>query len=134
MRRGVGFGAKPAPVDRRFLHPLNLDGKIQGDLNSPQLSLRSDLDEQLKQAAAGQLKTAQAELEQKFKARLNEEAAKAAGPHQEQLAFLTKTEGTVEQRINQLDEMLKAELKSAADTKKREVTDKVKDQLKGLKF
>jgi len=116
------------------IQQFNLDGKIQGDLNSPQLSLRSDLDEQLKQAAAGQLKTAQAELEQKFKARLNEEAAKAAGPHQEQLAFLTKTEGTVEQRINQLDEMLKAELKSAADTKKREVTDKVKDQLKGLKF
>ena len=76
----------------------------------------------------------QAELEQKLKTRLNEEVAKAAGPHQDQLAFLTKTEGTVEQRINQLDEMLKAELKSAVDTKKQEAKDKLKDQLKGLKF
>lgn len=116
------------------IHQFNLDGKIQGDINSPQMSLRSDLDEQLKQAVAGQLKSAQAELEQKLKTRLNEEVAKAAGPHQDQLAFLTKTEGTVEQRINQLDEMLKAELKSAVDTKKQEAKDKLKDQLKGLKF
>jgi uncharacterized protein (TIGR03545 family) len=116
------------------IQQFNLDGEIQGDLNAPKMSLRSDLDEQLKQAVAGQLKTAQAELEQKFKTRLNAELGKAAGPHQDQLAFLTETEGTVEQRINQLDEMLKAELKSAVDTKKQEAKDKVKDKLKGLKF
>jgi uncharacterized protein (TIGR03545 family) len=116
------------------IQQFNLDSKIQGDLRSPQMSLSSDLDEQLKQAVAGQLKTAQAELEQKLKVRLNAEVEKAAGPQQDQLAFLTKTEGTVEQRINQLDEMLKAELKSAVDTQKQEAKDKIKDQLKGLKF
>jgi uncharacterized protein (TIGR03545 family) len=113
---------------------FNLDASIKGDLNSPQMSLRSDLDEQLKQAVAGQLKTAQAELEQKLKARLNQEVEKTAGPYKEQLAYLDKTEGTVEERINQLDEMLKAEMKSAVDSKKEEAKDKLKDQLKGLKF
>jgi uncharacterized protein (TIGR03545 family) len=113
---------------------FNLDAKIQGNLSSPQMSLRSDLDEQLKQAVAGQLKTAQTELEQKLKARLNAEVEKTAGPYKDQLAYLTDTEGTVEQRIDQLDEMLKAELKSAVDSKKQEATDKLKDQLKGLKF
>lgn len=116
------------------IQQFKLDGKIQGKLDSPQISLRSDLDEQLKQAVAGQLKSEQAQLEQKFKDRLNEEVKKVAGPHQEQLTFLTKTEGTLDQRINQLDEMLKAKLKSAADTKKQEAKDKMKDQLKGLKF
>jgi hypothetical protein len=59
---------------------------------------------------------------------------KAAGPYKDQLVYLNNTEVTVEQRINQLDEMLKAELKSAVDSKKQEASDKLKDQLKGLKF
>lgn len=113
---------------------FNLEGKIQGDPGSPQMSLRSDLDDQLKQAVAGQLKSAETELEQKVKVRLNTEVEKAAGPHQDQLAFITRTEGSVEQRINQLDEMLKAELKSAVDNKKQEAKDKIKGQLKGLKL
>jgi uncharacterized protein (TIGR03545 family) len=113
---------------------FNLEVKIQGNLDSPQMSLRSDLDEQLKQAVAGELKNTQVELEQKLKTRLNAEVEKAAGPYKDQLVYLNNTEVTVEQRINQLDEMLKAELKSAVDSKKQEASDKLKDQLKGLKF
>ncbi|WP_455209564.1 TIGR03545 family protein [Kaarinaea lacus] len=116
------------------IHQFNLEGRLQGDLSSPQISLRSDLDEQLKQAVAGQLKTAQSELETKFKARLNDEIATMAGPYKDQLAFLTDKESSLDQRINNLDKMLKAELKSAVDTKKQEAEDKLKDKLKGLKF
>lgn len=116
------------------IHHFNLDGKLQGTLSSPKISLHSDLDSQLKQAVAGQLKSAQSELEKKFKARLNEEVASMAGPHKDQLAFLTDKENSLDQRINNLDKMLKAELKSAVDTKKQETKDKLKDKLKGLKF
>jgi len=112
------------------IHQFSLDGKLQGTLTSPKLSLHSDLDEQLKQAVAGQLKSKQSELEDKFKARLNEKIASMAGPRKDQLAFLTDKESSLDQRINNLEKMLKAELKSAADTKKQEV----KDKLKGLKF
>jgi len=116
------------------IHQFNLEGELQGTLNSPSLSLRSDLDQQLKQAVAGQLKSAQSELETKFKARLNDEVASIAGPYKDQLAFLTDKESSLDQRINNLDKMLKAELKSAADTKKQEAEDKLKEKLKGLKF
>ena len=116
------------------IHQFNLDGNLQGTLSSPNISLSSDLDDQLKQAVAGQLKSAQNELETKFKARLNDEVASMAGPYKDQLAFLTDKESTMDQRINNLDEMLKAELKSAVDTKKQETEDKLKDKLKGLKF
>ncbi|MBW2436060.1 MAG: TIGR03545 family protein [Deltaproteobacteria bacterium] len=116
------------------IHQFKLEGELQGNLRSPSLSLRSDLDEQLKQAVAGQLKSAQNELETKFKARLNDEIASMAGPYKDQLAFLTDKESSLDQRVNNLDEMLKAELKSAVDTKKQEAEDKLKDKLKGLKF
>jgi uncharacterized protein (TIGR03545 family) len=118
----------------KSIHQFNLEGELQGTLSSPSLSLRSDLDKQLKQAVAGQLKSAQSELETKFKARLNDEVASMAGPYKDQLAFLTDKEGSLDQRINNLDKMLKAELKSAADTKKQEAEDKLKEKLKGLKF
>ena len=118
----------------KTVRQFKVDGKIQGDLDSPQITLRSDLDEHLKQAVAGQLKTAQNELQQKFQARLNTEVENSAGPYKDQLAFLNKTEGTMDQRINQLDDMLKVELKSAVDSKKQEATDKLKDKIKGLKF
>ena len=116
------------------IHQFNLEGDLQGSLSSPSLSLRSDLDQQLKQAVAGQLKSAQSELEAKFKARLNDEIASMSGPYKDQLAFLTDKEGSLDQRVNDLDTMLKADLKSAADTKKQEAEDKLKDKLKGLKF
>lgn len=116
------------------IHQFNLDGKLQGNVTSPKLSLRSDLDAQLKNAVAGQLKSAQSELENKFKTRLNDKIGAMAGPHKEQLAFLTDKESTLDQRINKLEKMLKAKLKSATDTKKQEAKDKIKDKLKGLKF
>jgi len=118
----------------KSINQFKVTGKIQGNLESPQITLRSDLDEQLKQAIAGQLKAAQNELQQKFVARLNSETEKAAGPYKDQVAFLTKSEETADQRINQLDEMLKAQLKSATEQQKQQATDKLKDKMKGLKF
>ncbi|WP_455220617.1 TIGR03545 family protein [Kaarinaea lacus] len=116
------------------IHQFNLEGELQGNISSPSLSLRSDLDKQLKQAVAGQLKSAQSELETKFKARLNDEIASMAGPYKDQLVFLTDKESSLDQRISNLDKMLKAELKSAVDTKKQEAEDQLKDKLKELKF
>ena len=116
------------------IHQFNLDGTLQGKLSAPKLALHSDLDDQLKQAVAGQLKNAQNELETKLKARLNDKVTSLAGAQNEQLAFLTDKEKSLDQRINKLEEMLKAEVKSAVDTKKQESKDKLKDKLKGLKF
>ena len=116
------------------IHQFNLEGELQGNLSSPQISLRSDLDKQLKQAVAGQLKSAQSELETKFKTRLNDEIASMAGPYKDQLAFLTDKEGSIDQRVSNLDKLLKAELQSAVDSKKQEAEDKLKEKLKGIKF
>ena len=113
---------------------FNLDGQLQGKLTSPQIKLHSDLDEQLKQAVAGQLNAAQVELEKKFNTRLNDKIADTAGPYKDQLAFLTDKQNTLDQRLNKLNEMLKAKLKSATDSKKQEATEKLKGKIKNLKF
>ena len=128
-----GWAAQMANL-LKTINKFKVEGKIQGDLDSPKITMRSDLDEQLKQAVAGQLKNAQNELKQKLQARLDAEVKQAAGPYKEQLAFLTQSEGTTEQRISQLDEMLKAQLKSAVDQQKQQTTDKLKEKIKGLKF
>ena len=118
----------------KSINQFKVDGKIQGDFQSPQFTLHSTLDEQLKQALAAQLKTAQNELKQKLQVRLNAEVEQAAGPYKDQLAFLTKSQGTTQQRVNQLDDMLKTQLKSAVNQQKQQATDKLKDKVKGLKF
>lgn len=118
----------------KTIRKFNLDGQLQGKITSPKITLHSDLDERLRQAVVGQLKSAQADLEKKFNASLNDKVAAVAGRYKDQLAFLTNKEDTLDQRIKKLDEMLKTELKSAADTKKQEASDKLKNKLKGLKF
>lgn len=113
---------------------FDVDGQIQGDIDSPKMSIRSNLDEQLKNAITGQLRKAQAELEQKVKSRLNTEIETTAGPYKDHLAFLNNSQDSVDERINQLDEMLKAKLKSAVESQKQKATDQLKGKLKGLKF
>lgn len=113
---------------------FSLNGKVQGDLSAPDISIKSDLDEQIKSSAMAQLKSKQAEFEQKLKARLEEEIEKSAGPYKEQLAALTQSEGSLDDRIKKMEEMLKAEMQSAVDSKKQEAEKQLKDKLKGLKF
>lgn len=118
----------------KTIQQFNLDGKLQGNISSPNLSLRSDLDKQIKDAIAGQIESTKNELEEKFKTRLNDKIAAMAGPHKDQLSFLTDKEKTMDQRIDKLEKMLKTKLKSAKENKKQEIKDKLKDKLKGFKF
>ncbi len=116
------------------INTFSLTGNVQGALNSPDISIKSDLDQQIKGAAKAQLKSQQAELEQKLKVRLEQEIEKSAGPYKDQVAMLTQSEGSLDERIKKIEEMLKAEMQSAVDSKKEEAEQKLKDKLKGLKF
>ncbi len=122
----------------KTIEKFNLKGEITGDISSPSFSIASDLDDHIKNVATQQLKTKQAELESKVQSYLNEQVTQVGGPYEDQLAALTNTEGSVTQRIDQLEEMLKAEIQSAVDDKKQQAEDKakdaVKDKLKQFKF
>ena len=106
-------------------------GKLAGDIQAPDISLKSDLDRRIKQAATARLESKQTELEDKLRARLDSEIASVAGPYKEQLALLTQSEGSLDQRVKQLEKMLKTELQSAVDTQKEKAQQRLEDKLKG---
>jgi hypothetical protein len=116
------------------IHDFDLAATVSGPFTSPEIKLRSNLDSKLKDVLGGQLKEKRAELEQKLKSRLNGEIDRVAGPYQDRLKAITQNENTLDQRMAMLDEMLKAEISSVADTKKEALKDDLKDKLKGLKF
>jgi len=120
------------------IHEFDIDGKLSGKISSPSLSMKSNLDDQLKSALSGKAKEAQAKFESEFKARLNQEIKSVAGPYKEQLAFLTDQGKSMDQRIDKLNQLLKAKIKSTADQKKQDTKNMLKDsatdKLKALKF
>jgi len=116
------------------IQEFNINAQISGKLSAPDFKLDSDIDDQLKKVLNKEIESAKNNLETKFKDRLNKEVASAGGQYTDQLAFMTDKEKTLDQRIEQLNQMLSAKIKSAAETKKQESKDKVKDKLKGLKF
>lgn len=135
--KGEGSESKLAKLVTA-IHDFNINGKLTGKLSAPDISLNSNIEDQLKQALGAEVKATQSDLEKKFKARLNKEIETAAGQYKDQLAFLTDKGKTLDQRIDALNKMLTTEIKSAAETKKQEARDKLKDsakeKLKGLKF
>jgi len=118
----------------KTIDAFSLKGSIAGSLDAPAISLTSDLDKQIKRAAISQLQAKQAALEQKLKKRLDAQVEDAAGPYKDQVALLTRTEGSLDERVKQLQRMLEAELQSAVDSQKKQVEEKLKDKLKGFKF
>jgi len=117
---------------------FKMQGNIDGNISSPKLSLKSDLDKKVKQRASEKLKAKQKVFEENIQARLNDEVENATGPYKEQLALLNKTEGSLDERINQLETMLKSQMQSAVDSQKQEAEQKLKDglqdKLKGFGF
>jgi len=120
------------------IHDFDINSKLSGKLSSPDITLNSNIDDQLKNALGAEVKAAQIEFEKKFKTRLNKEIESAAGPYKDQLAFLTDQGTSLDQRIEKLNQLLKTEIGSTAAKKKQETKGKLKDsatgKLKGLKF
>ena len=114
---------------------FDVRGKMLGSLDSPSLSLQSNLDEQIKAAVLDKLKTQGSELERKLKARLSAQVDQATGPYDKEIAAITDTQGTLQSRLNQLDGLLKAELQSAVKSQQDKAKKKLEDKLKkGLGF
>lgn len=113
---------------------FTVQGKAAGTLQSPSLSLSSNLDEQIKGAVLAKLKGKESALEQKLRARLDGQVEQAAGPYKDQVAVLTDTQGTLQTRLGRLNDMLKAQLQSAVKSQEDKGKEKLKEKLKGLGF
>lgn len=112
-----------ASIDR-----FDLDVAVGGSLRSPDISIRSDIDKQLKESLEKQVKAQIAQfrqaLEKQLAARLDTYLA------QLDIQGFADNEQSLEEKIHGLDELLKAKLDDFKDQKKDEVKTKAKDKLK----
>lgn len=123
-----------AEIDR-----FNLDVGVAGSLRSPKISVRSDIDSQLKASVDRQIKQEierfKQEIEQQLNQHLDEAIAKL------DLPGFDDEEKSLQEKLNSLDELLKAklddfteqqkqEVKEKADAAKSKAKDKAKDALK----
>ncbi|TDF38314.1 TIGR03545 family protein [Alteromonadaceae bacterium M269] len=113
------------------LSDLSIDTDISGNLSSPSLGFKSDLDKKLSQAISGSVsKEAQAKLGE-LQAKLDKQAGDAIGTNDQQLAQLVNWEQLADGNLSSIDGLLKSKLDSVVDKKKDELKEKL---LKKLKF
>ncbi len=103
---------------------------LEGQLTSPKVELRSNLDKRLSSAFKQQLKQEQKVLEDKFSARLNQQIEQRGGRYSEQLKQLDLQQDTLNQSLKKLEQMLTSEIKNGLDEKKDEAKEKLKDKLR----
>ncbi len=127
--QGAGMKSVLAGIDR-FSAVVTLGGTPL----SPDVRIRSDLDEKLKSSLSRTAKARQAALERRLKTRLDEQVTAVAGPYRERLASFNQYEGDIDQKIATTEALLKAQVKDAMDEQREELKDRLKDKLKGLRF
>jgi len=126
------FVAKEMVAALKNIDKFTVSGTANGELTSPSVSLRSDLDSQLNTAFNKRIKQKQAELEVKLKAKLNDKLLAYGGDYTEQLKALNLTEGSLKEKGKLLEKLGKtelanyeAQLKAEADAEKARVKAKL---------
>lgn len=130
---GKGFSALIAQAFAS-IHQFDLDVRVAGTLKKPDISVSSNIDKQLKASIESQVK---AQLAQ-FKAQLEAELNTRLDQYLQKINIqgFADDQNSLEDKINGLDELLKAKLDDFKEQKKEEAKDKakdaVKDKLKGF--
>jgi len=127
------FVAKEMNAALKNVNQFTVSTSANGELKSPNISLRSDLDKQLNSAFNKRLKQKQAELEDDLKEKINEQLLAYGGDYTEQLKQLNLTEGSLKEKGKALEELAKSEistyeaqLKAEADAEKARAKAKLK--------
>jgi len=105
---------------------------LEGQPTAPQVSLRSDLDKRLSNAFKQQFSEERDKLEGKLKTHLNKQIEQRASKYSDQLKLLNQQQGSTDQQLAKIEEMLKSEVKNGIDEQKDKLENKLKDKLKGL--
>ena len=122
---------------------FNIDAGAKGQLTKPELSFKSDLEDQLSSAFSRRLKEKQNELEKQLKDKLNNKLLSYAGDYQQQLKKLDLTNGSFSAKQDKLQQLADSELSSfkeqqqqdaqqELDKERRKAEDKAAKQQKDL--
>ena len=111
---------------------FEIKAKAKGNLYAPGVSISSDLDGRLKQAMNDRLKERQGELEAKLKQQLQAKVSGYLGDYGDDLAQWNQTEGSLENRLGQLEELGKKEVADFRKQQEEKAKKKVEDKLRSL--
>jgi uncharacterized protein (TIGR03545 family) len=114
-----------AKIDR---FTINADAK--GELTSPKVGIRSDLDSKLNDAVNQRIKERQAELEQQLQKKLNDKLLAYAGDYKDQLKAMDLASGSLAEKQKKLSKLAKSELSSFEEQKKAEAKRKLEAERK----
>lgn len=116
------------------LKALTINTDVRGAIGELDLSFSSDLNQQLGSALLANVgKEEQGKLDQ-LKSKLNAQMQKALGTQDTQLSEWLDWEKLAEGDMNSLEDMLNSKMNSVVDNKKQELSDKLKEKLKGKLF
>lgn len=140
------------------INRFTVNANAQGEIIDPSVSIKSDLDKQLKSAFDKRIGEKQAQLEKELKNKLNEKLLSYAGDYESELKQLNLTEGSLSSKTKAIEKLGKSKLssyqdqlkaaakakakakadakkakaKADADKKKKELERKAKEKLKKL--
>jgi uncharacterized protein (TIGR03545 family) len=111
------------------LTQLKIHANLAGSIQSPVLSLASDLDKQLGQSLMSSLSQPSQSRLTELQQKLNNKAALPLSSGEGQLAQLLDWQQLATGNLDSIETLLKAQLESAVDNKKESLEDKAKDKL-----
>lgn len=112
---------------------FTIEANAKGKVTDPKVSLKTDLDNQLKSAFNDRIDQKQKELEAKLAKKLNDKLLSYAGGYEDQLKQLNLTEGSLGDKGKALEKLAKSEIGNYQDQLKAEAkakADKEKAQAK----
>ena len=115
------FVAKEMVAALKNVDQFSVTASANGEITSPSVSLKSDLDNQLNKAFDKRIEQKQVELEDKLKDKLNDKLLSYSGSYAEQLKELDLTQGSLEEKSKALEQLAKAKLSSYEDQVKAEL-------------
>ena len=112
---------------------FTLETKFKGAMNDVDFDIKSDLDKRLKSAIKERLQEREQELEEELKSKLDAKVAAYLGADNQQLTELLKGQGSVDNKLESIENLLQQKLDDYTDQKEKEAKDKVKEKEDELK-
>jgi uncharacterized protein (TIGR03545 family) len=109
----------------RKVKSFKIDAGASGKLHQPELSFKSDLEDQLSSAFSKRLKEKQNELEKQLKSKLNDKLLSYAGNYQQQLKALDLANGSFANKQDKLQQLADSELSSFKEQQQQEADQRI---------
>lgn len=127
-----GFAGEMALLLKQ-IQQFDINAEVSGSIQDPNITIKSNLDQQLKGAFSKRLNEKQKEFEQKLNQKLNKKLQQALAKQNINLENWRIEENNFQTSLKKLEDLAKVELKNYQDEQKRKLEEKKQQELERLK-